>query len=98
VAIGTGHLVEAPVGAARVAAADSLFDRLGANRQAALADRDDQLVGGPVVAHCLPVVTAFRARAAVDPLSDLVLEDVAPVARFAGRRIDAIPHVLERRL
>ena len=50
-----------------------------------------------VVAHRLPVVAAFGARAAVDPLADLVLDDVLPVARRAGLRVELLPDVLEDR-
>ena len=68
VAIGAWHLIEAPVGAAAAATARDLLDLLRANRDAALAERNDQLVGGLVVAHRLPVVSTLGARAPVDPL------------------------------
>ena len=49
-------------------------------------------------AHRVPVLAAGRARARVDPLADLVGEDVGPIARLAGLGIEVLPHVLEDRL
>ena len=55
-------------------------------------------VGRLVVAHRLPVVAAFGARARLDPLLDLLLDDVVAVGRRAGLRIDLVEDVLEDRL
>src|SRR5690606_28977194 len=98
VPVRAGHLVEASVGAARAAAARTLLDRLRADRDAALRQRNDHLPRRTVEAHRLPVVAALGARAAVDPLADLVLDDVLPVARPAGLAVEALPDVLEHRL
>src|SRR5688572_854985 len=98
VAVGPGHLVEAAIGAAGAAAAFFLLDPLRADRQAALAERDDQRVARAMVAHGLPVVAALGARAAVDPLADFGVDDVLPIARFARLGIELLPDVLEDRL
>src|SRR5688572_3996944 len=47
------------------------------------------------MAHRLPVVTALSARARVDPLADLVVDDVGAIRRRAGLRIELLPDVLE---
>src|SRR4030095_7950100 len=73
VAVGPGNFEEAPIGAAAAAPAGNLLDFLRADGDAALADRNDQLVGGAVMAHCLPVLPAFLAPVSVDPLADLVV-------------------------
>ena len=51
-----------------------------------------------MIAHRLPVVSAFGARTGLNPLADLLLEDVAAISRLAGLRIDAGEDVLEDRL
>ena len=51
-----------------------------------------------MVAHGLPVVPALGARTAVDPLADLVIDDVLAVHRRARLRIEFLPDVLEDRL
>src|SRR5262245_42000273 len=48
-----------------------------------------------MVAHGLPVVATFRTGTRLYPLPDLLLEDVTPIRRFAGSRIDARKHVLK---
>src|SRR5690606_3219877 len=98
VAVAARHLVEAPVRAAGAAAARTLLDGLRADRDAALRERDDHLPRRTVEAHRLPIVAALGARAAVDPLSDLVLDDVLSVARPSGFTVEALPDVLEDRL
>ncbi len=97
VAVRARHRIEAPIGAAAAAAARDLLDGLRAQRGAALAERNDQLPRRRVEAHRVPVLAAGRARARVDPLADLVLEDVGPVARPARLAIEARPDVLEHR-
>ena len=64
---------------------------------ARLAERNDQRRGRRVVAHRLPVVAALGARARLDPLLDLLLDDVGAIGRHAGLRIDAIEDVLKDR-
>src|SRR5690606_34542037 len=78
--------------------ARTLLDGLRADRDAALRERDDHLPRRTVEAHRLPIVAALGARAAVDPLSDLVLDDVLSVARPSGFTVEALPDVLEDRL
>src|SRR5262245_19663940 len=55
---------------------------------ATLAQRDDQLCGCGMVAHRLPVVATLGARTNLNPLPDLLLEDVAAVRRFARLGVD----------
>src|SRR5690606_10793874 len=98
VAVAARHLVETPIGAAGAAAARPLLDRLRADRDARLTQRNDELTRRRVIARRLPVVPAFRARAAVDPIADFVLENVAPIARRARLAVEALPDVLEDRL
>ena len=51
-----------------------------------------------MVAHRLPVVSAFSAGTAVDPLPHLGVDDVLAVLGLAGAAVDAFPDVLEERL
>src|SRR5215475_5671261 len=97
VALGPRHLVEAPAGAAAAAAAFLLLDFLSAHLQAALTERDDQLVGRLVIRRRRPIVPAFGARASLHPDAELLLEDVSAIRRTARFRIEALPHVLENR-
>ena len=78
VAVGPGHFVEAPIGR-RAARAFFEFDLAAGHFHAALAERNDQLPGGRVVAHGLPVVAAFGAGARLHPLAGLLLQDFAAI-------------------
>src|SRR6185503_18485301 len=98
VAVAARHFIEAPIGAARAAAARRLRDRLRANRDAALRERNDQPPRRPIEAHRLPVLAAFGARTALDPFADFLIENVVAIARRARLAIEARPDVLEQRL
>ena len=51
-----------------------------------------------MVAHGLPVVAAFRAGTDLQPLPDLLLEDVIAVRGLARLRIDPGENILKDRL
>src|SRR5690606_10520636 len=98
VAVAARHLVEPAFRAAGAAAARTLLDGLRTDRDAALRQRDDELARRTMEARRLPVVTAFGARAAIDPVADAMIDDVLAIARTAGFAIEAFPDVLEERL
>ena len=85
VALRPGHLEE-PAIRGDAAAALAELDLPAHDLHARLAQRNDQRVGRLVVAHRLPVVPAFGARARLNPLLDLLLDDVGPIGRHAGLR------------
>ena len=58
---------------------------------ARLAQRHDEHARGLVIAHRAPVLAARGARAHVHRLIELHFENVGPIARHAGLRIDALP-------
>ena len=51
-----------------------------------------------MIAHGLPVVSAFGARARLNPLLDALFDDVRPIGWRAGDRVDRIEDVLKDRL
>ena len=61
------------------------------------AERNDELIGSRMIAHRLPVVSAFGARTRLNPFADLLLEDVAAIRWLSCLRIDAREDVLEDR-
>src|SRR6266850_5872719 len=95
VAVAARHLIKPPSRAAATAAAFLLLDLLRVHLEAALAERDDQLVVRLVIRGRRPVVATLGARATLHPDAELLLEDVGAVRRPAGSRIEALPHVLE---
>src|SRR5205085_1387383 len=62
---------------------------------AATAERNNELIGPRMVAHRLPVMSAFGARTGLNPFSDLLLEDVAAISRLARLRIDVREDILK---
>src|SRR6185503_1851960 len=95
-AVGSRHLEEAPCRTVAAAAPFLLVDLLPVDLQAALTERDDQLPGPGVIGGRGPVVAALRARASLDPLSELLLHDVEPVLRPAGLLVERAPDVLKQ--
>src|SRR3989441_8812050 len=91
------HLEEAARRTIAAAAALFLLDLLPVDLEAALAERDDQLPGSRVVTRGRPVVTAFGARASLNPGSKLLFHDVVAVLRPAGLFVEGLPDVLEQR-
>src|SRR6266571_144717 len=96
VALAAGHLEETAV---RAGAARSVgeLDLAARHLHARLAERDDEQPRARVIAHRLPVVPALGAGTRLHPLAGLLLEDVAPVLRRAGLRVDRLEDVLEHR-
>ena len=88
VAIRPGRFVEASRRAARTAAAFFQVDLLRVHLLAAFGHRDDQLIGGRVVAHGVPVVAALGGRAALHPFAHLILDDIIAEVRLAGDGIE----------
>src|SRR5439155_10735339 len=76
-------------------AAFLLLDPLRADLEAALAERDDELIRSRVITRRRPVVAAFRARASWYPLCVRLLQHLGAVCRPAGPRIERLPHVLK---
>src|SRR5262249_26339068 len=97
VALRARQFVEAAPGATAAAAAFLLLDALRADLDAALAERDDQLVRALVIAGRRPVMAPLGARTSLKPLAESLLEDVGSVGRPSGLRVEPLPHVLEYR-
>ena len=64
------------------------IDLLRIHLLAALRHRNQNLIRRLMEAHGVPVVAAFRCRAALHPLADLVLYNVVAEMRFACSRIE----------
>src|SRR4029453_9343016 len=97
VAIRSGHLEKAPPSGCAAGVFNELrLARL--NLHARLAQRNDQQARWLVIAHRLPVVPAFRARARRDPLIQLLSLNVRTIGRHARLRVDVREDVLEHGL
>src|SRR5262245_27254489 len=96
VAVAARHFEEAPVGAGAAGAVLEL-DLPSPHLHARLAERNDQEVGRRVITHRLPVVAALGARTRLHPALGVLLDDVGPILRHAGLRIDRLEHVLKDR-
>ena len=82
VAVGSWHFVKQAVAHGSARAVDELHFAAG-HFHAALAERDDQPLGGGIVAHGLPVVAALGAGAHGSPLADFLFEYVGAVREFS---------------
>src|SRR6185369_1318012 len=94
VAVGAGHLEETAVGAGAARSIREL-ELAAVHLHARLTERNDQGPGLRHVTHRLPVVSAFRARTRIHPLTRLLLEDVWAILRCPGLRVDRLEDVLE---
>src|SRR5690606_2516920 len=87
-------LEEAAAGGETAAAGDEL-DGAGGVLEAGLAEGHDEVAGGGVVAHGVPVLAAGAGGAGGGPLVDLGVDDVLAVGDRAGLGIDVGEGVLE---